>query len=65
MQKYFAYRIALSIVDLIKPHIFNGQTNKGEIHSCQIRTETAMTAWRFLIFFFYSVQVYVLWGNWI
>lgn len=64
MQKYFAYRIALSVVDLTKPHIFNGQKNKGEIHSCQIRTETAMTACRFLIFF-NSVQVYVLWGNWI
>lgn len=28
MQKHFAYRITLSVVDLIKPYIFDGQKIK-------------------------------------
>lgn len=44
MQKHFAYRVTLSVVDLVKPHIFDGQEER-EIHNWKTRTETAMTAY--------------------
>lgn len=57
MQKHFAYRITLSAVDLIKPYIFDGQKNKGEMHNCKIRTENAMTAYSSLIFVLFWASV--------